>query len=119
MVQGGHYEPWRNRPSSLYAYERLPTCADHLHFPSGKPSEIRGETPETLAMGGGHAHCGTLVYLGDRFPARYRNTVFMCNVHGRRINNDILKRQGSGYVAGHGKDFMIARGQRANLQDHL
>ena len=25
MIQGGHYEPWRNRPSSQYAYERLPT----------------------------------------------------------------------------------------------
>ena len=71
MIQGGHYEPWRNRPSSLYAYERLPTCADHLHYPSGKPKEMRGETSETLAMGGGHAHCGTLVYLGDRFPAQY------------------------------------------------
>ncbi len=108
MIQGGHYEPWRNRPSSLYAYERLPTCADHLHFPGGKPNEMRGETPETLAMGGGHAHCGTLIYQGDSVPAAYRNTVFMCNVHGRRINNDILKRTGSGYVAGHGKDFMIS-----------
>jgi putative membrane-bound dehydrogenase-like protein len=108
MIQGGHYEPWRNRPSSQYAYERLPTIADHLHYPSGKPREMRGETAETLAMGGGHAHCGTLVYLGDRFPAEYRNTVFLCNVHGRRINHDILKRKGSGYVASHGKDFMIS-----------
>jgi hypothetical protein len=24
MIPGGHYEPWRNRPSSLYAYERPP-----------------------------------------------------------------------------------------------
>lgn len=108
IIQGGHYEPWRNRPSSLYAYERLPTCADHLHYPSGKPGAMRGETSETLAMGGGHAHCGTLVYLGDRFPAGYRNTVLMCNIHGRRINNDRLRRKGSGYVASHGKDFMIA-----------
>jgi len=108
MIQGGHYEPWRNRPSSLYAYERLPTCADHLHYPGGKLNEMRGETSETLAMGGGHAHCGTLVYLGDRFPNEYRNTVFMCNVHGRRINHDLLKRKGAGYSASHGKDFMIA-----------
>jgi putative membrane-bound dehydrogenase-like protein len=108
MIQGGHYEPWRNRPSSLYAYERLPTCADHLHFPSGKPGEMRGETPETLAMGGGHAHCGTLVYLGDRFPDSYRNTVMLCNIHGRRINHDLLQRKGSGYTASHGKDFMIS-----------
>ena len=108
MIQGGHYEPWRGRPSSLYAYQRLPTIADHLHFPTGKPKEMRGETAATLAMGGGHAHCGTLVYLGDQFPAAYRNTVFMCNIHGRRINNDILRRKGSGYTASHGKDFMIA-----------
>ncbi len=108
MLQGGHYEPWRNRPSSLYAYERLPTCADHLHYPSGKPVAVSAGTPEALLMGGGHAHCGTLVYLGDSFPASYRNTVFMCNIHGRRINNDILKQKGSGYTASHGKDFMIA-----------
>jgi putative membrane-bound dehydrogenase-like protein len=108
VLQGGHYEPWRNRPSSLYAYERLPTCADHLHFPAGNPGTMRGETQEVLALGGGHAHCGTLVYLGDAFPPQYRNTVFMCNVHGRRINNDILHRHGSGYTAKHGADFVLA-----------
>jgi putative membrane-bound dehydrogenase-like protein len=108
MIPGGHYEPWRNRPSSLYAYERITTIADHLHYPTGKPGEMRGETSEVLAMGGGHAHCGTLVYLGDSFPKEFRNTVFMCNVHGRRINNDILKRRGSSYVASHAKDFMIS-----------
>ncbi len=107
MVQGGHYEPWRNRPSSLYAYERLPTIADHLHYPGGDLRKTLGSS-ETLSMGGGHAHCGTLIYLGDAFPARYRNSVFMCNVHGRRINNDLLKRKGSGYVASHGVDFMLA-----------
>ncbi|MBN9121922.1 MAG: c-type cytochrome [Planctomycetes bacterium] len=107
IVQGGHYEPWRNRPSSLYAYERLPTIADHLHYPGGDLRADLGKA-DTLAMGGGHAHCGTLVYLGDSFPRRYRNTVFMCNVHGRRINNDVLTRKGSGYTASHGKDFMIS-----------
>jgi putative membrane-bound dehydrogenase-like protein len=109
MIQGGHYEPWRNRPSSLYAYDRLPTCADHWHFPTGRPGEMRGESAETLAMGGGHAHCGTLVYLGDRFPVNYRNTVFLCNIHGRRINNDILARKGSGYTASHGRDFAVMK----------
>jgi putative membrane-bound dehydrogenase-like protein len=108
VIQGAHYEPWRNRPSSLYAYERLPTCADHLHFPGDNPNGMRGETQETLAMGGGHAHCGTLVYLGDAFPQPYRNTVFMCNVHGHRINNDILAHRGSGYTASHGSDFLLA-----------
>jgi putative heme-binding domain-containing protein len=69
---------------------------------------MRGESAETLAMGGGHAHCGTLVYLGDRFPDSFRNTVLMCNIHGHRVNHDLLRRKGSGYTASHGKDFMIA-----------
>src|SRR3954471_17517168 len=107
MIQGGHYEPWRNRPSSLFAYERLPTIADHLHYPGGDLRATLG-TADTLAMGGGHAHCGTLVYLGGSFPADYRNTVMMCNIHGHRVNRDILKRVGSGYVASHGKDFAIS-----------
>src|SRR5262245_38878332 len=108
MIQGGHYEPWRNRPSSLYAYERLPTCADHLHYPADRPREMRGETPTVLALGGGHAHCGTLVYLGDQFPAQYRNPVMLCTVHGRRVNHDVLRRKGSGYTASHGRDFMVS-----------
>ncbi len=108
MIQGGHYEPWRNRPSSQYAYERIPTIADHLHYPGKSWEKSRGGAPETLAMGGGHAHCGTLVYLGDTFPDKYRNTVFMCNVHGKRINNDLLARKGSGYIAQHGPDFMLS-----------
>ena len=107
-IQGGHYEPWRGRASSRYAYERLPTIADHLHYPTDKPREMRGETSEVLAMGGGHAHCGILIYQGDQFPAQYRGTVFLNNIHGHRINNDILKPKGSGYVASHGKDFMLA-----------
>jgi hypothetical protein len=47
-----------------------------------------------------------MVYLGDNWPARYRNHIFMCNIHGNRVNQDILERHGSGYVAHHGKDFL-------------
>ena len=50
MIPGGHYEPWRNRPSSLYAYERLPTVADHLHYPGGRWQEARGETPDSVSL---------------------------------------------------------------------
>ncbi len=107
MIPGGHYEPWRNRPGSQYAYERLPTIADHLHYPGGDFHAGLG-TAKTLELGGGHAHCGTLVYLGDSFPKSFRNTVLMCNVHGRRVNNDVLKREGSGYTASHGKDLMLS-----------
>lgn len=49
----------------------------------------------------------------------YRNGFFMANVHGRRINMDLLNEKGSGYVAGHGPDFLLANDAYArfiNLQ---
>lgn len=109
-IQGGHYEPWRGRKSSRFAYERLPTIADHLHWKDGKAGDKkRGYLPTLFTDGGGHAHCGMLIYLGDNWPDRYRNTAFLCNVHGRRINNDGLKRSGSSYTAGHRKDVFVSR----------
>lgn len=106
VIQGAHYEPWRNRQSSEFAYERIPTIADHLHY-LGTPDYRDGfGTAEEDKLGGGHAHCGTMVYLGDNWPDRYRNTVFMHNIHGRRLNNDILRRAGSGYSASHAPDLM-------------
>ncbi len=109
VIYGAHYEPWRNRESSQYAYQRIPTIADHLHF-VGQASvqEGLGSVAEDAA-GGGHAHCGTMVYLGDNWPAKYRNTLFTNNIHGRRINNDLLQREGSGYSASHGKDLMRSK----------
>lgn len=108
MIQGAHYEPWRNRESSRFAYERIATIADHLHFVGKAVCRDGIGTPEEDAAGGGHAHCGTMIYLGDSWPEQHRNTVFMHNLHGHRINNDILQRQGSGYTASHGRDLLRA-----------
>lgn len=109
IIQGAHYEPWRKRTSSEHAYERIDTIADHLHYVGDKNVWKGLGTPEEDAIGGGHAHCGTMVYLGDNWPDHYRNTVFMNNVHGRRINNDTLRRVGSGYVASHAPDVVAWR----------
>jgi putative heme-binding domain-containing protein len=109
VIQGAHYEPWRNRQSSEFAYERIPSIADHLHWHGGSNIRAGLGTAAINDMGGGHAHCGTMVYLGDNWPEQYRNTVFMNNIHGKRINNDILRRSGSGYTATHGKDVMISK----------
>jgi putative membrane-bound dehydrogenase-like protein len=32
VIQGAHHEPWRNRDSGRYAYQRISTIADHLHY---------------------------------------------------------------------------------------
>jgi len=105
MVQGGHFEPWRNRPTGRYSYQRLPSIADHKHFAGAKWQASRSGD-EHSKLGGGHAHCGTMIYLGDNWPDRYRNTGFMCNIHGRRVNNDKLAFRGSTYVATHAADVM-------------
>lgn len=106
VIQGAHYEPWRGRESSRYAYQRIDTIADHLHF-VGLSNVRKGlGSQEEDAAGGGHAHCGTMVYLGDNFPDEYRNSFFTNNIHGRRVNNDTLRRQGSGYVASHAPDLI-------------
>ena len=107
-IEGAHYEPWRNRKSSEYAYQRIATIADHLHYVAGDDLHENLGTEEILKLGGGHAHCGSMVYLGDSFPPQYRNSVFMNNIHGHRINNDFLKRKGSGYMASHHPDLMIS-----------
>jgi hypothetical protein len=88
-------------------YKLMDTCADHLHF-VGDWTEVRKGPNNNLEAGGGHAHVGAMVYLGDNWPDAYRNTLFTCNLHGNRVNNDVLERKGSGYVARHGKDFLLA-----------
>lgn len=109
VIPGAHYEPWRNRESSQFAYQRIPSIADHLHFVGRSNVRDGLGSPEEDAAGGGHAHCGTMVYLGDNWPEQYRNTIFTNNIHGRRINNDLPRRSGSGYTAAHGRDLMRSR----------
>jgi putative membrane-bound dehydrogenase-like protein len=104
-IQGGHFEPWRGRTSSLFAFRRIDSIADHFHFRAGT---MRGNSAELLEAGGGHAHCGTMVYLGDSFPDAYRGSIFMNNLHGHRVNNDYPKRRGSGFTASHGRDFLVS-----------
>ena len=106
-IQGAHYEPWRNRASSRYAFKRIDAIADHLHY-KGPLQTSRGGPPEQLAVGGGHAHSGAFIYLGDSFPPEYRGTFFTNNIHGKRVNNDLLRRRGSGFAAGHGPDFLVS-----------
>jgi putative membrane-bound dehydrogenase-like protein len=107
-IQGGKFEPWRGRESSRYAYRRIPSIADHKHWAGPSLDASRGGKADTLAAGGGHAHCGIMCYLGDTFPEKYRGTLFMNNLHGHRVNNDLPRRTGSGFVASHGPDFMLS-----------
>ena len=108
VIQGAYYEPARDRPNTRFTYERIATIADHLHFTNTKNIRQGLGTPEEDVAGGGHAHSGTMIYLGDNWPDDFRGHVFMNNIHGRRINHDRLARAGSGYTAAHAPDVMRA-----------
>jgi putative membrane-bound dehydrogenase-like protein len=108
IVPGGHYERGNGHVDSWqYAYGLIPHCADHYHF-VGQWTDVRKDPSQSSDAGGGHAHVGAMVYLGDNWPDSYRGNIFMCNLHGSRVNNDLLEPLGSGYVGKHGKDFLIA-----------
>jgi putative membrane-bound dehydrogenase-like protein len=113
VIQGGRYQRQAGQHFNPYTFEDIKTIADHQHYVGNiRDHAWWGHEPhapsDTLAAGGGHAHAGAMIYLGDNFPPQYRNTIFMSNIHGNRVNQDVLVRKGSGYVGKHGKDLLIA-----------
>ncbi len=92
------------QPINLFIYDDIKTIADHAHYAGTKgPHAGNGRSD---VMGGGHAHAGLMVYLGDSWPAQYRGKLFMNNIHGQRINMDLPVAAGSGFVGKHGDDFI-------------
>ena len=54
-------------------YELMETCADHIHWAGGRWQDSREGKGQHGEAGGGHAHVGAMIYLGDNWPDRYRN----------------------------------------------
>src|SRR5579872_1088320 len=88
MRQGGeHFQP--------YTYADIQTIAKHRHWTGNQWNEA--DRARSDANGGGHAHAGAMIYLGGAWPDKYRNQLFMNNIHGARLNLDLLAELGSGY----------------------
>ena len=66
------------------------------HAGNGRATRPAAATPTPALM----------IYLGGTWPEEYRGQIFMNNIHGARINMDILEPQGSGFVGHHGPDFI-------------
>ncbi len=114
VVPGGRYERQAGGHFDPYPWSEIGTIADHKHF-AGDVAEHAWwgrnravADPGTDAAGGGHAHCGVLVYKADEFGPEFRNAILMHNIHGNRINQDRVERQGSSYVGRHAEDVVFA-----------
>ena len=88
-------------------YGLIDQHADHWHFDTSHEWS-KSRDGAANAYGGGHAHIGMMIYQGDNWPAAYRGKLFTWNMHGRRANQEILERSGSGYVGKHGADVFLA-----------
>jgi putative membrane-bound dehydrogenase-like protein len=85
VVQGGIYHKQSRPHVNPFVYDDIKTIRDHTHL---------------------SAHGGARIYLADAFPAKYRNRLFMCNIHEHAVLTDILEPRGSSFVGKHGDDFM-------------
>ncbi len=104
IIQGARYERQGGVHFNPYTYDDIKTIADHRHYIGATPHSGNGKSDEA---GGGHAHAGAMIYLGGAWPKNYRDRIFMNNIHGQRLNVDILKPNGSGYVGSHSPDFLL------------
>ncbi len=113
VVPGARYRRMYGTHFNPHTYDVIEQTADHFHWDvKGEVwNEIRklGVTDATDRAGGGHAHCGLMIYQGENWPRKYRNSVFTVNLHGQRLNRDRIERQGNGYTARHRPDFMQSK----------
>src|SRR5262249_40994616 len=105
LGQGGRYGRQAGEHFNKHTYADIKTIADHLHWQGA--NQWAGNN-RSDSMGGGHAHCGLMIYQGGAWPQEFCNNLIIGNVHGHRFNMDILKPKGSSFVASHGPDFIHA-----------
>jgi len=116
IIQGARYQRQAGAHFNRYTFDDIKTIAVHRHWIGATPHSGNNRSD---AAGGGHAHAGAMVYLGGSWPEKYRNQIFMNNIHGQRLNEDLLLPKGSGYVGDRAPDFCFSRdrwSQIINLQ---
>ena len=107
IIPGAHYERPHTLDPNPHVFRLMAMHADHWHFDVGGGWQ-NSRDGAANALGGGHAHSGAMIYLGDDWPEALRGDLFTWNFHGRRVNRERLERRGSGYVARHGSDLLLA-----------
>lgn len=106
-IPGAHFVRPHTLDVNPHAYELIDMHADHWHFDTGK-SWTASRDGAANDYGGGHAHVGMMIYQENKWPEQYQGKVMTVNMHGRRVNQESLSREGSGYVASHDPDFLVS-----------
>lgn len=107
IIPGAHYMRPHSEDPNPYVYEMIDTHADHYHWDTGKPwTDSRNPTGKHDELGGGHAHSGLLCYQGGNWPSEYHESLLMLNLHGRRMNVDVIDQHGAGNRIQHTPDIL-------------
>jgi putative membrane-bound dehydrogenase-like protein len=105
IVQGGRYERQAGSDFNPYTYTEIGTIAKHRHYVGATP---HGGNNRSDSVGGGHAHSGLLCYQGGLWPKEYHGKLFMGNIHGHRLNVDVITPKGSSYEGDRNPDFLLS-----------
>ena len=107
IIQGGRYFRQAGQHFNPYTFDDIKTIARHRHWVGNQWNDA--DRARSDSNGGGHAHAGAMFYLGGAWPEQYRNQLFMNNIHGSRLNQDVIsKTKGSGYSGDAAPDFLFA-----------
>ena len=106
LIQGARYQRQAGQPFNPYTYDDIKTIAKHRHWTGNQWNDA--DRLKSDGIGGGHAHAGAMIYQGGVWPEKYRNQLFMNNIHGARLNLDLLTAKGSGYEGDGAPDFLFA-----------
>jgi len=87
VIPGGIYHRQGGQHFNPYVYSDITTIVDHRHR---------------------SAHGGARIYQSDAFPPVHQGRLFMANIHEHAVLSDVLENKGSGFVARHGEDFLMA-----------
>src|SRR3546814_10516325 len=90
MIQRARYFRQGGKHFNPYTYDDIETIADHVHW-IGDAGPHAGNF-RSASVGGGHAHAGAMFYLGNKSWGLDRNSIFMNNIHGHRVNQDKVYR---------------------------
>ena len=89
IVPGGIYKRQAGASYNPYAYGQINEICDH-----------------TFHKESGWAHAGLISLDVPHMPERFRNSVIFGSIHGCSLKQNVLKPNGSTYIASRGDDFL-------------